>query len=143
MAETKAPAKTRAATPRKKATPVHDIIEEVKEDVEVAALEVKEKYEEVKAEVELGVSELEGKTVPELRVLHDDALIAVDQAQRMVHVLRQRAANAVVDVDTQAEEDVIAAKKELAKALQWLRQIENALEGEFKDLYGTKYGDRR
>lgn len=140
MAETTAAAKPRA--PRKPKTTVEDIVQEVKHEVAAAEEVVKEKYEEVKVEVELGVSELEGKTVQELRVLHDEALIAEDQAKRLVHVLRQRANNAVVDVETKAEEDVIAAKKELAKAMQWLRQIENALEGEFKDLYGTKYGDR-
>lgn len=137
MAEAKTVAKPRATSTRKK-TSAKDVVEEVEQKVEEV---VKEKYEEAKFEVELGMSELEGKTVPELRILHDEALRAVDQAQRLVHVLRQRAANEMVTVEIKAEEDVIAAKKELAKAMQWLRQIENALEGEFKDFYGTKYGD--
>ena len=99
--------------------------------------DVEEEVKKIEAVVEKEVSSLEGKTVQKLRVIHDDAIRAEDEAKRYVHVLRQRAANAVVDIDTKAEEDVIAAKKKLAEAAKWLRQVENALENEFKDISGV------
>jgi hypothetical protein len=112
-------------------------------DVQAAKIELEQDLLEVEQYVREGADVLKTKTVAELRVIHDQAVRAEDEAKRLIHVLRQRANNAVVDVDTTAEEEIIAAKKELAKAAQWLRQVEKALEDEFKDIYETRFGVRR
>jgi hypothetical protein len=111
--------------------------------IKAAKIELEQDLLEVEQYVREGADVLKTKTVAELRVIHDQAIRAEDEAKRLVHVLRQRANNAVVDVDTTAEEEIIAAKKELAKAAQWLRQVEKALEDEFKDIYETRFGVRR
>jgi hypothetical protein len=123
MAETKrAPAKKPA--PRKTVGNVVVAVEE----------EVKHLEEAVVTEAD----KLEGLTVQQLRVLHDEALVAESEARRLVHVLRQRAANAAVDADVTAEEMVIAAKKKLAETIDWVRQVEKKLENEYLDIYGVK-----
>lgn len=112
----------------------------VNDEVEKIKQELAQDIAEVEALVSEEEKALKGKTVQELRTLHDQALRAEDEAKRLVHILRQRAANAVVDVDIAAELAVIDAKKELGKAGQWVRHIENALENEFKDIYETRFG---
>lgn len=124
MAETRRPA---ARKPAAKKTPVTNLVDEF----EKVAVEV----EETAAKE---IDRLEGLTVQQLRDMHKQALDAESEARRLVHVLRQRAANAAVDIDIRAEESVIEAKKALAKAIEWVREIEKKLENEYLDIYGVK-----
>jgi hypothetical protein len=110
--------------------------EYIEQEIEAEKVRLEQDLAEIESVLSVEDNKLKGKTVQELRELHKLALEAEAEAKRLVHILRQRAANAMVDVDTRAEELVIAAKQELAKAGKWLRQIENALENEFKDISG-------
>lgn len=131
MAEEKTTAK-RTTTRSKAKSVVTDVEQEVKKVVDV----VEEDAKAVETEVVKEVDVLEGKTVPELRILHDDAIVAESEAKRLVHILRQRAANEAVTVETASEEAVIAAKKAWGEAVAWLQKVEKKLEGEFKDTSG-------
>lgn len=131
MTEEKTTAK-RATTRTKAKSVVTDVEQEVKKVVDV----VEEDAKVAEAEVVKEVDVLEGKTVPELRILHDDALIAESEAKRLVHILRQRAVNEAITLEIASEEAVIAAKKAWGEAVAWLQKVEKKLEGEFKDTSG-------
>ena len=132
MAETKtetakkAPAKSRAKSVES------DIEQEVKKAEAAAEKDAKAVEKKVAKEADV----LEGKTVSELRILRDDALIAESEAKRLVHILRQRAMNEIVSADVASEEAVIAAKRAWEESEAWLQQVEKKLEGEFKDTSG-------
>lgn len=119
MAETK-------AAPKRKAAPKDKT---VVQDIEKVA-------EEVVQDVDKFAAKLEGKTVQDLRYMHDEAIVAENDAKRVVVILRQRAANDIVSAEITAEEEIIAAKKAWAEAIAWLQAIEKKLEGEFKDVAG-------
>lgn len=97
---------------------------------------VEQEVEKVVTEVEAFAKELEGKTVQELRILQSDALVAESEAKRVVVLLRQRAANMASTVDVDVEADIVKAKEDWAKSVEWLKAVEKKLEGEFKDISG-------
>lgn len=106
---------------------------------------VEEALQEVEAEVKKAdevvvdfAKRLQGKTVLELRILRDEALVDESEAKRFLVLLRQRAANMASSVGAEVEQEIIAAKEEWAKAVAWLAAIEKKLENEFLDIYGSK-----
>ena len=91
-----------------------------------------------KKKVEEETNPLAGKTVRELQNMRADALFEESEAKRYLVLLRQRAANMASTIGPEVDQEIIRAKAEQAKAESWLKQIEKELEGEFKDIYGTK-----
>lgn len=112
--------------PATKKSPVKSVIT----DIENVA-------EEVVQSADKFAQRLEGKTVQDLRYLHDEALIAESDAKKVVVILRQRAANEIVSAEVKSEEAIIEAKKVWAEAIAWLQAVEKKLEGEFKDVSGV------
>lgn len=104
---------------------VRDALEEVPQ--EVAEDEVVTDY----------AKRLQGKTVQELRILHDEALVDESEAKRHLVLLRQRAAMMASTTGPDVDEEIMKAKDEAAKSAAWLFAIEKKLEGEFKDISGV------
>lgn len=103
---------------------VKDALEEVPQ--EVAEDEIVTDY----------AKRLQGKTVQELRIMHDEALVDESEAKRYLVLLRQRATNMASTAGPDIDEEIMIAKEEAAKAAAWLFAIEKKLEGEFKDISG-------
>lgn len=101
---------------------------------------IKTDIDNILADVEKAEKSLEGKTWDEMKNLHDQALVAETDIKREITLLRQRAANDAVTVETDAEEDIIAAKAKLAAAIAWVEAIEKRIAGTTRDIYGEKYG---
>lgn len=83
---------------------------------------------------------LETKTVDELRQLHVDAIHAESDAKRELHALRLRAANMATTVGHDADHEIMLAKDRVAEAGNYLKAVEHKLEGEVKDIWGTRFG---
>lgn len=109
--------------------------EEDKEYVKNALEEVPQEVSEDEVVTDYA-KRLQGKTVQELRIMYDEALVDESEAKRHLVLLRQRAANMVSTAGPDVDEEVMKAKEEAAKAAAWLFAIEKKLEGEFKDISG-------
>lgn len=84
---------------------------------------------------------LENKSPEDLRKLHDAAILAEDARKRELYVARQRAAMAPTNsAETDAEEEVSKLKAEWEKDVAWIKQIEAKLDGQVKDIWGTRFG---
>ena len=86
------------------------------------------------------ISEFEGFTLRQMTDLHDEAIIAEDQAKRALHVIRLRAANLATTSDDKAEKEVLAAKEKVDVAIKRLHAVEARLYGMPRDIYGSSYG---
>lgn len=98
-------------------------------DKERAAEAGADKKESFVTNIEAFVKKLEGKGLQELMVLRGQALVAEADAKREITILRQRAANMASTAETDVEEEIIQAKKELANALNWLQAVEKKIAG--------------
>lgn len=98
-------------------------------DKENAAAQGADKNDKLVTGIEAFIKKLEGKGVQELMVLREKALQEEVAAKREITILRQRAANMASTAETDVEEGIILAKKELANAMNWLQAIEQKLSG--------------
>jgi hypothetical protein len=119
-------------TPRKEVN-ASDFLEDLKDDAEKTV-------DEVVSVIDDAAKKLEGKTVQQLKYLHDEAVVLEDAAKKYLHILRQRAVNLATTVDDSVDKDIIAAKAKIVEAEAWVREIELRLEGEYRDIWGSKYG---
>lgn len=111
---------------------------------EAIVAEAKKGTHAVEAELEKAVhspevQKLENLSVEALRQLHDDAIIAEDAAKRELAVARQRAANMSTTVDDAIDREIIVLKRKVDEGLTWIKQIEEKLSGELKDIWGTTF----
>lgn len=85
------------------------------------------------------VEKLEKTSVEDLRKLHDEAIIAEDAVKRQLNVARQRAANMSTKVDDVVDREIIALKKKATELHDYIKQLEEKLSGELKDIWGTTF----
>lgn len=98
-------------------------------DKENAAAAGADKKNSFVTDIEAFVKKLEGKGLQELMVLKARALVAEADAKREITILRQRAANMASTAETDVEEAIILAKRELANAMNWLQAVEKKIAG--------------
>lgn len=79
------------------------------------------------------VTDVAGKSELQLRDMYVRALNLESHIKSEINLLRQRAANEVIDGNTMAEETVIKAKGYLADLLDKIRTIEASLHGKVGD----------
>jgi hypothetical protein len=101
--------------------------------------EPESEIDKIRDEIKKLEGELKGKSVTELRQLHQDALWAESELKRELYVLRQRAANMSSDAEAKYEEEIIELKAKLHEAYIWLKALEVKLFGETKDISGITY----
>lgn len=101
--------------------------------------EPESEIDKIRDEIKKLETELKGKSVAELRQLHQDALWAESELKRELYVLRQRAANASSDAEIKLEQDIIELKGKLHEAYVYLKALELKLFGETKDISGITY----
>lgn len=109
------------------------IVDEAKKGAHAAEEEIAKVVHSPEAE------KLENLSVEDLRKLHDDAIIAEDAAKRLLVVARQRAANMSSKVDDTVDREMIVLKRKVEEAHTWVKQIEEKLAGELKDIWGTTF----
>jgi len=118
-------------------TEVEAVEKEVVDEVEKVAHAAEEEVAKVVHSPE--AKKLENLSVEDLRKLHDDAIIAEDAAKRLLVVARQRAANMSSKVDDAVDHEIIVLKQKVEEAHTWVKQIEEKLAGEMKDIWGTTF----
>lgn len=127
--------------------PKVSLVQEIEADVEKVAKEAKQAVESEVAKIEENVDEevaaLKRLTVPELRQMHQDALLLESNAKRALYNARLRFANATTEVDDTMERDVAVGRIRVEEAVAWVVKLEEALKGEYKDIVGVaKFGGR-
>jgi|SRR5215469_15936821 len=143
----KAPVKKTTTTKKPAAKPKADpaqesLVQRIEADVEKVAEEAKQAVEsevtKIEADVDEEIAALKKLTVPELRQMYQDALHLESEAKRELYLLRLRFANAATTVDDALEKELAVARIRVEEAAAWLKKIEKALEGEFKDIVGVE-----
>lgn len=109
------------------------------QDIEKLIEEVKAEVKEAELEASKYAAELAGKSTDELRQLHSDALYAESEAKRYLHLLRLRAASLATTVGHEVDHEIMDAKVKVAEAASYVSAIEDRLEGEVKDIWGTYF----
>lgn len=138
---TRKPAKPKTENVEAEPKAKESLVQEIEADVEKVAEEAKQAVEsevtKAKEVVDEEITALKKLTVPELRQMYQDALHLESEAKRELYVLRLRFANFATDVGEEAERDLAVARIRVEEAAAWLKKIEKALEGEFKDIVGV------